>query len=133
MQSMINSAKDGVEWRSKLVAHIGAIGATGSHQKRRVGNCGPGLCVDCQCDEHDFFHHGRSTKSGMTAPHARVTPAWFFCGQSAVRSDSQVRRLDEAEDAAGPLASKREPGKGFSDDFRAGHVWWGHLPSSKQC
>jgi hypothetical protein len=25
----------------------------------------------------------------MTVPHARVTPAWFFCGQSAVRSLSQ--------------------------------------------
>jgi hypothetical protein len=25
----------------------------------------------------------------MIAPHARVTPAWFFWGQSAVRSDSQ--------------------------------------------
>jgi hypothetical protein len=24
----------------------------------------------------------------MTAPHARVTPAWFFCGQPAVRSDA---------------------------------------------
>jgi hypothetical protein len=32
--------------------------------------------------------YGRPTKSGMTAPHARVTPAWFFCGQSAVRSGS---------------------------------------------
>jgi hypothetical protein len=34
-------------------------------------------------------YYGRSTKSGMIAPQARVTPVWFFCGQSAVRSDSQ--------------------------------------------
>jgi agmatinase len=27
----------------------------------------------------------------MIAPHARVTPAWFFCGQSAVRSDGRWR------------------------------------------
>jgi hypothetical protein len=25
-------------------------------------------------DDDDLFHHGRSTKSGMTAPHARVGP-----------------------------------------------------------
>jgi hypothetical protein len=31
----------------------------------------------------------RSTKSSIAAPQARVTPDWFFCGQSAVRSLSQ--------------------------------------------
>jgi hypothetical protein len=58
------------------------------HQEWRLGVDLPGRRIDGQGDEHDLFH-GKSTKSGMTAPHARVTPAWFFCGQSAVRSDSQ--------------------------------------------
>jgi hypothetical protein len=33
--------------------------------------------------------YGRSSKSGMTAPHARVVPSGLFCGQSAVRSCRQ--------------------------------------------
>jgi hypothetical protein len=50
---------------------------------------GAGLRIDRQPHEHDLFRHGRSTKSGITAPQARVTPAWFFCGESAVRSLNQ--------------------------------------------
>jgi hypothetical protein len=49
--------------------------------------------------------HGRFTSSGTTALHARVTPAWFFCGQSRVRSDKPVSQsvvgpelLEEAHD-----------------------------------
>ena len=41
-------------------------------------------------------------RSGITAPHARVTPFWFFCWQSAVSSCSQFVSL-----ADGPSSSTR--------------------------
>jgi hypothetical protein len=42
--------------------------------------------------------HGKSTKSGMTAPHARVGPPGLFCGPSAVMSCNQsARRTFDAQ------------------------------------
>src|SRR5258708_27311046 len=43
----------------RLIVDTATIGATGFHQKRRVGNYGPGLCVDRQAHDNDLFHRCR--------------------------------------------------------------------------
>ena len=60
----------------------------GTEDERRCPTCnGSGVVPDDgQGSEevwntHRDCYHGKSTKSGMTAPHARVTPAWFLASR----------------------------------------------------